>query len=469
MAKELSIPFSKRTSRKINPREQQQVKKRKILPRPLSKKRPIQKNNNKEKADTINSKDTNLTKPSNLVDSSVGSSKSIRPLKSEGKTKCKKRKPDPKTTTITEEERKRFKTHDDVSCIVCNITFVDNDELLQHLRENRFFCRTCISEFDNHSNLANHFTQHKGLKCISCSEIFFCRKDLVGHFKSNPSCANHDSKIQCKFCDKLCYGEQSLKLHVIKLHSVGEGKAECVVCKKKYFSETTLYDHLRVNHVAFEYISCNVCNKLLDGPGKLKKHMKNTHLRNTENSKSSCNICGKVLIDELRLRQHLKVHDQTETLCQHCGKTIKGGNYGMTFHLYKEHPKKPFKCQDCPEQFDKLSKLRSHEAKVHKKNWNKTIDEPQCCEICGKKYKNSSTLRAHYVTHSDLRKFRCDICGATFKQKAALQTHSRIHTGFLPYFCEKCGESFRWKQVRDKHMNKCKGSQDKSASEDSNN
>lgn len=443
-----------------------QVKNRKVPPKSLSKKCPIPKNNSLKKTSSNNSKNANPTKSSNA---SVSSPESICSAKSKRKTKCTKQKPDPKTTTVTEEERKDYKIHNDVTCFVCNITFLDNDELQQHLRGDRFFCRTCISEFDNHSNLANHFTQHKGLKCVSCSGIFFCRKDSVRHFKSNPSCGDPKTKTQCNLCEKLCYSEKSLKLHVIKIHSVGEGKVECVVCKKKYFSETSLYEHLRVNHVAFEFITCNVCNKLLDGPVKLKKHMNNTHLRNTENSRSSCNICGKVLIDELRLRQHLKVHDQTETLCQHCGKTIKGGNYGMTFHLYKEHPKNPFKCELCPEQFDKLSKLRSHEQKVHKKNWNKQPDQPQCCEICGKKYKNAKTLKTHYVTHSDKRSYRCDICGATFKRKGTLETHNRIHNGFFPYFCDKCGESFRWKQVRDKHTTKCEGSQEnKSDSENSN-
>lgn len=39
------------------------------------------------------------------------------------------------------------------------------------------------------------------------------------------------------------------------------------------------------------------------------------------------------------------------------------------------------------------------------------------CQICGKKFNNSSALAKHKLTHSDERKHVCPICSKAFKRQ----------------------------------------------------
>lgn len=356
-----------------------------------------------------------------------------------------------KTTFIKDEEKKLYKAHSDTSCFVCDINFLDNDLLLDHLKERKVFCRICTSEFNSHFSLQNHFTSHKGQKCVTCNEIFFCKKDVLQHFKKSEMCNKETEKFQCELCDRTFGRLGLLKKHKVSVHSSSEGKFECIVCKKEYDRQFSLEKHLNAVHVVFEYISCKICGKLYLGQKPLTTHMQQVHFENMKNITCVCSICGKIFARESIYRRHLAIHDETEALCEHCGQTVLGGRKGMQLHLNNKHSGKVFSCEVCSEQFDSRQKLRSH-SRRHKDS----SEEPQYCEICGKKYKNAAILKLHLAIHSDKRNFKCDVCGATFKQKVTLRTHSRIHSDTLKYSCDLCGQTFRWKQTYQKHIDKCR-------------
>lgn len=43
------------------------------------------------------------------------------------------------------------------------------------------------------------------------------------------------------------------------------------------------------------------------------------------------------------------------------------------------------------------------------------------CGVCGRVYPTNSTLRAHSITHSDLRPHECPMCDKTFKRNQDLK------------------------------------------------
>ena len=56
-------------------------------------------------------------------------------------------------------------------------------------------------------------------------------------------------------------------------------------------------------------------------------------------------------------------------------------------------------------------------------------------------------LKKHMAIHSEVKTYQCDICGKQFRESSTLKLHSRIHTGAMPYCCEFCERNFRFHGV----------------------
>ena len=81
--------------------------------------------------------------------------------------------------------------------------------------------------------------------------------------------------------------------------------------------------------------------------------------------------------------------------------------------------------------------------------------ESKQCPICHKVFKDPSTQRRHFRTHSDERPFHCDICSKSFRRKDNLKEHLLCHSDEKPFSCDHCGKSLSRRSSLTSHMNVC--------------
>ncbi|KAG8242405.1 hypothetical protein J6590_066908 [Homalodisca vitripennis] len=353
------------------------------------------------------------------------------------------------TTSYCKVDSEKKETATSVSlCRVCNVECGNIELLHKHLEREDLICRVCTAEFCDHKELETHFFSHKPYKCTVCQEVFFDKTSLFAHRKGSGSCSY--LKQQCKMCNKQFSSQRSLNKHSLLYHVKRNKKYKCVVCTKKFNTPGLLSRHEQSCHTVYEVVECNICQKLLDGPERLKIHVKAWHLDCDEDCGSACPICGKIFHSK-NLKQHLETHD-SESLCEVCGKSVKGKST-MRKHMQRMHPKSgKFLCKHCNDEFDNELTFLQHKKKVHSSHSNPL---PVYCEICGKVYKSATMLKMHKAIHSNEKPFKCETCGASFKQKVTLNTHRRVHSSVGKYSCDNCGKTFKWKQTFDKHVEKC--------------
>ncbi|XP_070547169.1 zinc finger protein 253-like [Ptychodera flava] len=183
-----------------------------------------------------------------------------------------------------------------------------------------------------------------------------------------------------------------------------------------------------------EKLTCKECGERLDGYSNLQQHVQAMHKKERL---FQCNICEETFTIATYLTLHREIHvpDSDKNLqCDKCGKKFKLSTT-LKAHVKMYHRKKVYDCETCGRKFSKKSNLVVH-IRCH------TGEKPYKCDQCGRTFSQPSTLRSHKLIHTGERPFKCSVCDFAFVRADDLKTHFRRHTGERPFQCEICGKRF---------------------------
>ncbi|XP_077499633.1 uncharacterized protein LOC144110521 [Amblyomma americanum] len=330
-------------------------------------------------------------------------------------------------------------------------------------------------------------------QCASSACVFTCvlcfadADDKTTHLDHLAS-AHPNLKTHCLACEsQYTYSDYTRHLrdcHPQVLEAVekagSENRLYCLECGKGFDKKSYLYQH-RSQHFMLSRVPCAVCGKSF-----LEGAMMNRHMATHKEQKYECSRCTRTFRTSVCLKRHERVHARYKHLCQVCGclfSTVLGLEIHMCMHHKKsgdqyccslcqkecsgpEHLRhhmmakhggetggeRVYICQICDRRFRWKQSLNAHIALHNAENGEASTTVAKC-DKCGRKYRNLCALKAHLITHSNLRQFPCDTCGISFKRKHALKEHSQaVHCSEKKFQCSFCGQTFVVKRYLTTHV-----------------
>ena len=89
-------------------------------------------------------------------------------------------------------------------------------------------------------------------------------------------------------------------------------------------------------------------------------------------------------------------------------------------------------CMPCGDDVVEQNQMRKEETAIITKGVKRKRGGHEC-DVCEKRFTQSSSLKAHMLIRTNEKPYECDVCEKSFTQAGNLSTHMRIHTKERPY------------------------------------
>lgn len=303
-------------------------------------------------------------------------------------------------------------------------------------------CFKCYHQLSSEDHLNSHLLTCSGVHnavhledsnsyiCSYCNEEYPTRDQHLAHV-----CKHENSTaVRCKICSrKFLY--PNLSEHYSRHHPrdlIYDSNIE----QNRLLSDTTLSSNTEnMNHSSLEKDSFSdlsmsdveikmiTMEDLEEGRYPFLEYLKeSTQPEAVEEVKIEALECKRDVAEKIRSNPSLRKTEYQGPSAKHCN--ICGKAFAPTtslrLHMTSHTGTRDFKCKFCPQKFAFKSTLRRHE-KVH------TGEKPFKCSLCNNSYSQSSNLNRHMQQHLNQKPYSCLFCPKSFTQRFYLRRHFLVH------------------------------------------
>ena len=204
-------------------------------------------------------------------------------------------------------------------------------------------------------------------------------------------------------------------------------------------------------------------NNLDNGLEQLDSTVKAESISNTYD----CIFCKMAFETHEYLLVHLMEHNKDKPFkCDECNEEYLLET-SLVAHKKKYHPsieysKGQYKCVYCVLSFFSEEELLSHICKSKSDATKNVKEEPKRfkCKLCNQRYEKKRSLLSHFKVHTreiKAKLFICDFCQKEFTQKGALKRHIELHTKDKRYKCTECPKTYSRYDQFTSHLRKHSG------------
>lgn len=206
-----------------------------------------------------------------------------------------------------------------------------------------FKCPKCFEGFLNQKTLLQHIAHKHELPVLICNKCDASFKDytqLIHHKSIHHAQCGVERRVmgkllKCEICDKIFRSNAALNYHVkTHLRILLDAPHECPYCRKSFYTDTNLKQHIRIVHSQIKRHTCELCDKPFATLDHLKKHVLSQH---QNERKHICHICAKSFTQLCHLKQHLTIHTTGKThQCLKCKEKF-WRKIDVQRHMLKKH------------------------------------------------------------------------------------------------------------------------------------
>lgn len=315
--------------------------------------------------------------------------------------------------------------------------------------EKKYSCKFCNKVFDTEFGRSVHVRSHK--RCRGCKKEFpfpsalKCHKPFCGKLK-NLLAKEAQSTVPPKpQSSSSRHGEPSVQ------EDGSTKRYSCVHCNKKFHSHCRFKEHMRV-HTGEKPFPCSMCPKKFRINQSLKLHMIRMHKDQVNSSGTNRDLALTKHLEVIEDNREDLISSSKDTNQAINHENVKrernpGRHERPGWQTMGTRCNNGFTCLSC-KKFVRNKYLLIEHFRTH------TGEKPIKCDGCSAKFRSRGQLCVHKKKCCSPL-IECEKCEKKFSLQARYNKHLTNCHKEWPYLCKVCGKGFFTEGRRRNHMERC--------------